>query len=389
MRYVHTKKIDKRDVRTWFLFVFLTFPHLKPGYIAQIPVLDIVFDGWKLISFLIVGIWLFLFSRERISKLMIGICFMEIYIFLVTCIRGGEVQKSFVTMASVISIVLLYDVAIKKKRVFYASQLFCFEVVIYINLLTEIIYPDTMYTVQDGLFNASKCWFLGYYNNHSKWFIPALLFAFCYKQETGKKVRSYCLMSAVVLSVFLVWSGGVFLAVFAMLFAYVILKNQANIFNYYTYWMIHIVFFIGIIELKLQNLFRWLIDDLLGKWNSMEARMSLWEKSMTLISSHPIVGHGIWDSLSRQLETGIIWGLHCHNMVMEVLYEGGIIYLVWFAIIVIIAGKRLYKYRNTMESKVISIAFLGWCVATLVEPFMSPFLMGMFVVAYYSNGGTE
>ena len=48
-------------------------------------------------------------------------------------------------------------------------------------------------------------------------------------------------------------------------------------------------------------------------------------------------------------------------------------------------GVAVYQNRNTMESKIIAIGFLGWCIATLVEPFTTPFLMGMFVIAYYSN----
>ena len=69
----------------------------------------------------------------------------------------------------------------------------------------------------------------------------------------------------------------------------------------------------------------------------------------------------------------------------EILYQGGGIGLCIWITIVIVAGRRIYKYRNTNESKIIATAFLGWCVATLVEPFTSCFLMGMFVVAYHSN----
>lgn len=377
-------KIDKRYLREWILMVLLTFPHLKPGYISMVLFWDRVFDIWRVLSF--IGIFAGLIREKgRISKFAVSICLMEIYLFIVTLIQGGNIWQNIVNMASMISIVVLYDVIGKRKEVFYASQLACFEIVIYINLITEIIYPDTMYMDQSSLFVANRCWFLGYYNNHTKYFIPAILFALLYWRKTGKKLRMYLLMTAIAVSVMLVWSGGVLLSISAMLIVWLFFKNRTIIFNYYSYWLLHIVFFVGIIWLKFQNLFRWLIDDVLGKWGSLELRMNLWQRYLDLIRSKFIFGWGSQGSIFRELQVGFYWGMHCHNLFLEVVYQGGIFYLIWLAMIVFVAGKRVYSNKNTIESKIISIAFLGWCIATFVEPFFTPFLMGMFIVAYYSN----
>lgn len=106
---------------------------------------------------------------------------------------------------------------------------------------------------------------------------------------------------------------------------------------------------------------------------------------MGFISEKFIFGHGIEIPIVRQMKAATDWAYHAHNQFLEILYQGGIINLILFTIIVIVAGKNVYRYRDTEESKIISVAFLGWCIHGLVEPFMTSFLMGMFVIAYHSN----
>ena len=104
-----------------------------------------------------------------------------------------------------------------------------------------------------------------------------------------------------------------------------------------------------------------------------------------MISDALILGHGMQERSFRITELGSRWAMHAHNMLLELLYQGGIINIILWTIIIAVAGKPVYQYRNTTESKIIAIGFLGWCIATLVEPFTTSFLMGMFVIAYRSN----
>lgn len=377
--------IDKKEFYKWVWLVLLTFPYIKPDYIGQVAVLDVFFDVGRIVSSFIIVFWIFV-KKIKISKIAILICFAELYVFAITYIRNGDTWKCMVASLSAISIVFLYDI-VKGGKILFSSQMFCFEVVIYINLITEILFPETMYVVSssaDNLNAATRCWFLGYYNNHSKWFIPALLFAFLYKNVTGRKLRTYCLTIAIFISALIVWSGGVLISVFSMALVYILFKNETKIFNYYSYWTLQVIFFIVVIILKLQNLFRWFIDNVLGKWGSLESRMLLWEKTLYFIRKHPILGHGMWRSIDREIELNITWGCHAHNLLLEILYQGGIIYLFLFVYIILTAGKSLFLYRDSERSKIIAIAFLGWCMHSMVDPFISPFLIGMFVIAYHS-----
>ncbi len=366
------------------MLVFLTLPHMKTAFFNQIPILDAIFNLWRIVSFAIILARLLL-VRKRISTITLLLIIHQVYLFLVTAVNGMEVYGCAVSAFSVLSVVLLYDRMTYNREVFLSSQLFCFELAIYINLVSELLYPEGMYLTSGNLFVNGRNWFLGYYNNHTQYYIPALLFAWLYYKTTGKRIRTYLLTATIIASALLVWSGGVLVSLICMALAYIIFKNKTMLFNYYTYWSIHLFFFFFIVILKLQNLFQWLIDDVLRKWASLLARIDLWDRAWELIMKAPLFGHGLVDSTSRELENGFNWAMHAHNLLLEILYEGGIINLIIWVTIVVVGGKRIYRYRNTMESKIIAIAFLGWCIATLVEPFSTPFLMGMFVIAYCSN----
>lgn len=385
---VKFKKTNPRhNLYAWIMLVLLTLPHLNPGYLNQFPVADILVNCLRVISSVLILVWILVIKR-RISLIVVLIGVQQAYLLFITIILNGAVKDSAIAAVSIVSVVLLYDLEHDNRKIFLSSQLFCFEIIIYINLITEILFPNGLYIIpasETSMFTLYKNWFLGFYNSHTQYFLPALMIAFLYKLETGKRIRVYILTIAIFTSPVLVWAGGPIIALFGMGLVYLLFRNWTKIFNYYNYWMLHILFFVFIILLKMQNLLRWLIDGILGKWNSLVVRMTLWDKYLGFITGKFIFGHGVETSIVRQMKAETDWAYHAHNQFLEILYKGGIINLFLFAAIVIIAGKNVYRYRDTEESKIISITFLGWCLHGLVEPFMTPFLMGMFVIAYHSN----
>lgn len=82
------------------------------------------------------------------------------------------------------------------------------------------------------------------------------------------------------------------------------------------------MFFLSIVVFKVQNLFIWLVDGILGKWGSLLARIDIWERTLRLISERPILGHGAVYSFVRAKELHLGWGaVHAHNLMLEILYQ--------------------------------------------------------------------
>lgn len=380
-------RFNGRNAAYWLFLVLMTFPHLEPPYLDTFPILETAFTLMKAATFLVMLFWFFL-SRRRIPYVILLTAVWRSVFVLSTILHDGQIYASIASSFSVLSVMLLYELAYTRENAtFLSAQLFCFELVIYINLVTVILFPGGLYSDGSYLFIHQKNWFLGYYNGYTLYCVPALMFAWLYKYKTGDKFRTYALSLAIVITAVKMWSGGVLMALLAMAIVYTFFKNRTSLFNYYSYWLLHVVFLIAIFALRIQNLFSWLIGDFLGKMTSLLFRIDIWEKTIELFWQSPIIGHGMQISFTRAAEYHQNHGIHAHNMLLEVLYQNGIVGMCLWIGVIILAGRCIYQYRNTMESKIIATAFLGWCIATLVEPFTSSFLMGMFVIAYHSNRG--
>ena len=377
----------KRDSYLWLVLVLLTLPQLNPGYLGQFVLSNAIVNCLRVISSLVILFWMFVIKR-KLSVIVLVIGLQQGYLLLRTVIAGGAIRNCMLSVFAVMSFVMLYDLALEEREVFLSSQLFCFEIMIYINLVTEFLFPNSMYVpqIEQTLRVSIKYWFLGFYNSNIQYFLPALMIAFLYGVETGKWKRTLALTMAIIISVLKVWSAGSIVTIFGMAVVYLIFKNWTKIFHYYNYWMLHLLFFVLCILFKIQIVFSKLIDAILGKWHSLELRMELWDKCLDYIIMKPLFGYGIEYPIELEKRAGMDWASYTHNQLLDIMYKGGFINLVLFIVIIIIAGKNVYRYRNTVESKIIATVFLGWCLNGLVEvPSSSPFMMGMFVIAYYSN----
>lgn len=377
-------RINVKDAGYWLMLVFLTLPHMKPAYLATIPAADMVFNILRVASFLIIVFW-YIVKHKPISLIIVLAAAWRVFLLYSTFIHEGEIYSAIVGSFSILSVMLLYDTAYNsEKTLFVSAQLFCFELIVYINLLTELLFPNGLYKEVTTMVHT-KNWFIGYYNNHTQYFIPALMFAWLYNMRTHKLLRSILITAAIYVSALLVWSGGVLVSLTCMTLVFLFFKNRTKFLNYYIYWSIHIIFFVSVFYFRIQDWFHWLLVDILGKMSSLTSRIEFWKRTMELIGQLPFIGHGLQSVYVRTAELHNVHGVHAHNMLLELLYQGGVIGLALWISIVLLAGRKLMRYGYTRESKIISIAFLGWCVATLVEPFTTPFLMGMFVIAHRSN----
>ena len=81
-------RITKNDILVLFL-IFLTLPHLNPLYFSQVPAADMLINGWRVISsVIIISIWLL--RKRSLSIIAIAIGVQQLYLLANTVIRGGN-----------------------------------------------------------------------------------------------------------------------------------------------------------------------------------------------------------------------------------------------------------------------------------------------------------
>lgn len=369
-------RIDK----TKLLIFILIFPFMKTDYFACIPVWDFVFDSSRYISFICIIFFLML-KKQKISNITVVLLVLFGWLGLVTLFKGSllGVNQYLVYYFPCMGVVLLTELFHGKLDELISVQLFCFELLIYSNLISLIIMPEGVFKLQSG----QVYWILGYYNQFSRYFYPALLIGFLYMYRNGNKIRTIFLVAGIYYSAVVSWAGGIVFTLVILVIVYFLFRTKYKIFNYYTYWLLQFIFFVFFILFKFQNYFMWVIRDLLGKEKSFMQRMDLWDWTIERIEQNWLIGIGILARSERYSAYRGWKSLHSHNQILDIWLSGGLIAIILFLIIVLICGKIITKYNNTYCVQIISIGFLAWCLQAMVEPMIGAFLFEFFMLGYY------
>lgn len=372
--------------KRFLLLVLLTIPFMEVPCIKRVSWLHIIFQSWQVLSLVLIILTAIL-SKHIFSRIVYFILCIQGYVLVNTFIQHGDVKTFTKESIYILAIAMLYDVFISEES-FIESQVFCFELLTYINLLTILMFPDGLYTVENVVslryvWKASKYWFLGFYNTFTEFYIPGLTFMFVLTYQRNQKKRAALFLMAIVSSLLLVKSGGNLLAMFIMIFVYFFFRKYTKIFNYLNYWMIQLVFLVFVFFYNIQSHFEWLLVDILHKKHSLNDRIILWKRIIGFIQQRLIFGYGYENGNLRSIKYGIgAWARYAHNSFLEIIYQGGLVYLILFALLVFAAGKKAMKDKDNNMVAIISCAFLGWSVQSMVDAYFTPFLIGMFVVLF-------
>lgn len=362
------------NIRCVALFV-LIIPLLKTPYINKVYFLDLCFNLFRLVSGCII-VFIYL-SRQQVSKIVLMQMLFQAVLLFSTVLNDGDLYNQILTAISVISFYLIAEMGIRDSCTdFLRVIMLCSEIMVYINLLTLIIFPNGMY--QDWTY---RNWFLGTDNQHIGVLLVSVCVALIYRNYFGKKIRPYLLMAACVISIFLCWSatsvGGIVL--FGFLY-FAAVKRNNPVFNYVTYMIIISAIFVFIILLRLQNYFEFIIVDLLGKEITFTGRVDICDAGIYWIKKAWLLGNGV-ESYSLHAQKTIYPSMH--NTFLEYLYQGGIVLFLIFIGINVMLGLRLMKDIGNKYTKIISAVIFTFYFMMQFEVYSSIFIELIFVLAFF------
>lgn len=362
-------------------------PIIKPVYVYQISWLSTIFD-WLLVYTLLVSAMLIVMHKFAFSKPVIIIGLFYFVLFVSTILNHGDLNS---LLASVLRPLLLliginYAVKDRSKKVIYVLC-FLLEVVIYINFLTIIFYPNGLYvSVTDNSY-ASENWFMGFKNIHIRTMLPAvtLCCSISYRDKGKQSLRSIALALVVLISSILVKSSTaiVGISIYIVLLFLFQFKCISKIINIRRIIICVILIIIGIRVFNIQNIFEFLITGVFGKDLTLHNRLELWSNSISEIIRHPLLGIGI-KPLSYMYQN--IGASHSHNYYIYTLLTTGII---GFAIIIyfyISVGSMLMKNKEVKAAKCFQAMIIAFLFMGISESLTSATLLyPMLVMAYDIN----
>ena len=370
------------------LYFFLLFPFFKPDYYIGISntSINLVYNFWQVLAnIIIIILYLQEFKKKGISKIIKAIFVYNIIFIFSTILNDSSMLLTCVISSiKMLSLCMLIDYGIKNDC---KSLLTCItallSILVFINLVTIFMYPHGMWISPNTGYWQN--WFLGYDNNHIVILLPLLIFSYvCSIYKKGKlSLLFYFILLIVNITILKTWSAtsvvGVGLFDIFILFRSKLSKLSAlfHLFKYY------LILFFSIVILRLQNLFSFLIVDILKKDLTFSGRTYIWDYILKLIIQNPLLGYGYQKPLVRYSISMNYPSYHAHNFILEIFYRGGILLFATFSYMIILVTKKIKQYKSNEFSSFFSWVIFIYAVMLLTE-FFEPIHYVYLLVFFYN-----
>lgn len=359
--------------------LFLLIPFFKPvciQYFPQLHFVETLFVVWKVVAagVGIAVLFIYMWEKSRLPKLIIWIALFESAILISTMINKGYLSRAIIDGVSVVAYVIILFFASKfnaKGLVHQMKKLLLFLMLI--NLATMLLFPQGL---QAELYinNANSLYFM-VIDNGSALFLCFCTLIFYLDGEKRKWIYLACVLSA-----FLSESATTIFTVL-LLHLFIILVNRSSMkraMNPYLLLAIYIGIFVFILSMQRNVVLTFILENIFERSDTFTGRYLLWEQAFRLIKQAPWLGYG-----RTQVDYIVAWGGHysSHNYILELLLQGGVCALSLFFVIVVSAFKKTKKNK---EVKIILISFWVILLAAMMESAIhSVYIFGTIAICYY------
>ena len=370
------KKILKKDINKTLFYIFLLVPFFQIPYLYfTYQILDKIYMAYLIVAVTIIS--LIVFIKKKYSNIINYVVILMLILFISSFDNNINVASCFGLSLKVIGLSLLCDYGTKEdiNNFLRAVEIFL-TILMLINFITILQYRAGMYMNSTGYIEN---WFLGYKNTHILFIIPCLLASFLksYLNDDKLHLKNYFLFILAFVSTMLVnnSTGLIGLSIISCIFLFKKLTNNTKIFNIYNFIIAHIVLFVSIIILHAQELFSFLIVDILHKDLTFTGRVYIWEKAIRFIKEKQLLGYG---NISFEYNKYIY---STHNMILGVLHKIGFIGLIVFCILFFLVAKKLYKERHNKICKLISFTLFAYLIMMLTEYYNFEYFIYILIIA--------
>ncbi|MCC8088845.1 MAG: O-antigen ligase family protein [Rikenellaceae bacterium] len=372
------------NITKWVMFVLVLFQFEPDSFLYLAPTLHDIFVYMKMASFIMI-LTLFMFSKKKCSG-----CFWLILGFLIilniaTIVNAGEIYScvvfSFGVLATMLAVQYMFeeDILLCMDVITLIS-----EILVYVNFLTIILFPNGMYTRTLAFYQDSTNYFLGQDNTHIMYYLMAIVVSLIrrYYYTSGDlklKIREWILISVCVLSVFICQQGMARIIIFILMFYFVFRKfiNKFGAFNILSYSIVIIAVVVIVVILQNVSFLSIIVQNVLGKSMTLSGRTTIWNRAVGYIISNPVTGYGYLDSATALT---MLKQYSAHNMYLQILMETGVIGFVLFLGAIVLTVRNLYRIRNCEIGKIMAICMFCLLMTWVAEANSKYSFIGMSIM---------
>lgn len=231
------------------------------------------------------------------------------------------------------------------------------------NLATILIFPEGI----PGIGVMSGYYFNGHRNQAIAVIIPSIFSSLILDAMKGSQftLRSFLLSVVGFAQVILAYSATSSVALAVALIGAIVIRGEKvrRLLNAYTYLAATGAVFFLIVVCGLQNGIGSNLVELLGKDVTFTGRTIIWEEVIKDVwATHPLIGCGhdaFWNGW-------MIVG-SAHNMLLEVLAQGGILGVLAYCTLLLVVARSLYARSSSLPVALISLAIGCFLLVGLAE----------------------
>ena len=361
------------DVLFILCLIFCVYPM---GYGSFFPALGRVYMYGKYAVIASIAV-LIVLRKYQPSFMALLLVMFDVYLLITTVAFGGNLNRWAQFALYRIALVCVVDYIVSKRPTFALGSL---SVVCLVHLaLNDFL--GSVETTSPNVDNAM--YWLGIRVRIAGYALPAMAFVllfFTYSRTT-KWIKFPLLVAVYALSIdFFIQrsvstalvSTGVALLLLVIFIYHEQVLQKVSIIGFVTILLLNF----GIVFFNMQNMFSWLIEDILGKSLTLTGRIGIWRSVLDNMDGYYLFGHGVGASIPFIYEFGEPVTYE-HNQLLNLLFSGGVIGLLFFLFILFAAFNKLQK-TNPSPFVYITIAFLiALCTQMISE---HPYENALFAV---------
>ena len=363
-----------------FMLSLIFFLLLKPGSFSE-------YTAWKNIGNVINILRLFtctwclfyfLLKRSKIDKFILFIILFYFSLLFSTFYFSLSYANLIFEFVSILSWIVLFKINMfDNKDSFLTTLENIFLILLLINFVTIILFPGGFYLNSSGY---SGNYFLGYDNNLITYIFPALALSFTNSLNRNGKIGIKSIFLTVIsfFSIIFTWSVTGVVSMFIMIVLFSMYTIKKKDFPIKKYIVVALSLFIGIVFLRFQNIFSFIIEGWLKKDLTFTGRTYIWDIFINEIKKSILIGHGVVDNkyLIYTLNAG-----HAHNYFLQILYQGGI---VTFSMFLGFFFSAINKVKNCNEKKYVGIVIFAYLISFIFEAYsLTDMFIIVLLIAYY------
>lgn len=370
-------KISKRELK----FLLLLIPFFKPAGFSEIAIISRIYDVWFILAML--GIATNAISlRYSPSKVSVLNSVLQAYLFVNTCFHGGfsaSLIRNTIGVAFVIIHVEMY--LHKDERIVWKNLLRLFAVYSVLNALCgkSTFFQEYLFGPRTNVTTVS----------YPLMAIVAMM-SYCGKIRIKNPVTLFLVLCTIVPNLLIMFRESVSTAIIGIMVSILMLfaSKFAIVKSIKPYVMVIVLEVYNFIVVSLQSFdYMSSLFSLLGESMTMTGRLQIWSNAIMLFIQKPILGYGYrLQSVARGIYATNT--TYVHNNFLQFCIDGGLIALLLFSAIMVMAVARI-KSVNNRVSRISIAVLLGFEVAMISEVLTSYNYFYIFLVLVEYMSFTE